>query len=292
MGKYVETCGSSSSTSSVIANGGIKEKQNIGYFKSLFYVEDEEGKTPAELKDLATLNSYVAAGKGIFLGDGKFEDTSTEATFFEDAELEIKIEQTAKIKSLKFTLNTCACTSAELEKLENKSGRLFIQTSTGLLVGRYNDGKGLGWKVSSISVDSTIPVSDTPVEYTTLDITFDDHKGDRKNPFRIEVDYLFSDVDEVYSAEGSASAVSTTGSALSATLNVTKECTNEKLTGLAVGNLKATDVDGNVLVIASYNDSNGAIEITTDKSKAYVSTDGIVSVNNLLYYMDNVTVSV
>ena len=292
MGKYVESCGTSTTDSGFIANGGIGTKQNIGYFSGLFYVEDEVGKTPTELKDVDTLNAYVAAGQGIYLGKGKFEDTSTEAAFFEDAELEIKIEQTAKIKSLRFTLNTCACTSAELEKLENKTGRLFIQTSTGLLVGRYNDGKGLGWKVSSISVDSTIPVSETPVEYTTLDITFDDHKGDRKNPFRIAVDYLFSDVDEVYSAEGSVSSVSTDNTTLSATLSIKKDCTDEDLTGVAIGDLQAETAEGVAVTIASYDNGTGAIAFTTAETTVYVSSNGIINVGGTLYAMDKVTVKV
>ena len=292
MGKLVESCGISTSESNVVANGGIEKTQNIGYFESLLWVADSVAKTAVELKDIDTINALVPTGEAIYLGKGKFEDTSTEASFFEDTQLGIKIEQTAKIKSLKFTLSTCACTSAELEKMENKTGRLFIQTSTGLLVGRYDDGKGKGWAVSSISVDSTIPVSDTPVEYTTLDITFSDHKGDRKNPFRISLDYLFADIDKVFSADGVASAVSSSGTALSATLDIFKDCTTEKLTGVVLGDLKAVDANGNTLVIASYNNSTGAIEITTALTTAYVSTDGIVTIGGTNYNMDTVTVKV
>lgn len=295
MGKYVESCGTTSTDSSVVANGGITSVQNIGYFKSLLWTSSSVAKTATELKDIATLNALVLAGDAIFLGDGKFEDTSTEAAFFEDAELGIKIEQTAKIKSFKFTLSVCGCTSAELEKMENKQGRLFIQTSTGLIIGRESSGNGIGWAVSSIAVDSSIPVSDTPVEYTTLDVTFSDHKGDRKNPFRIAVDYLLSEVDQVYSADGTSSAVSTSGSALDATLTVKKDCTTDALSGLVVADLKAVDVNGNVLVIATLVESGStgvyAISITTALTVAYVTTDGIQAVSGVNYYMDSVTIT-
>ena len=293
MSKYVESCSTSTTDSTVVATGGIGTKQNIGYFKSLFWTSSDVSKTVLELKDQATLDALVASGDAIFLGDGKFEDTSTEQSFFEDAELEIKIEQTAKIKSVKFTLAACACTSAELEKMENKTGRMFIQTSTGLLVGRYDDGAGKGWEVSSISVDSTIPVSDTPVEYTTLDITFADHKGDRKNPLRISIDYLFSEVDQVFSAEGTASAVSSNGSVLSGTLDVYKDCTSEKLAGILQAGVKAVDINGNALSIATWTDSSGsyAFGITTALTKAYLSTDGIIQVGGINYNMNSVTVT-
>lgn len=295
MGKYVESCGTTSTDSSVVANGGITSVQNIGYFKSLLWTSSSVAKTATELKDIATLNALVLSGDAIFLGDGKFEDTSTEAAFFEDAELGIKIEQTAKIKSFKFTLSVCGCTSAELEKMENKQGRLFIQTSTGLIIGRESSGNGIGWAVSSIAVDSSIPVSDTPVEYTTLDVTFSDHKGDRKNPFRIAVDYLLSEVDQVYSADGTSSAVSTSGSALDATLTVKKDCTTDALSGLVVADLKAVDVNGNVLVIATLVESGStgvyAISITTALTVAYVTTDGIQAVSGVNYYMDSVTIT-
>lgn len=295
MGKYVESCGTTSTDSSVVANGGITSVQNIGYFKSLLWTSSSVAKTATELKDIATLNALVLSGDAIFLGDGKFEDTSTEAAFFEDAELGIKIEQTAKIKSFKFTLSVCGCTSAELEKMENKQGRLFIQTSTGLIIGRESSGNGIGWAVSSIAVDSSIPVSDTPVEYTTLDVTFSDHKGDRKNPFRIAVDYLLSEVDQVYSADGTSSAVSTSGSALDATLTVKKDCTTDALSGLVVADLKAVDVNGNVLTIATLVESGStgvyAISITTALTVAYVTTDGIQAVSGVNYYMDSVTIT-
>lgn len=294
MGKLVESCSTSSTENSFVANGGIDKVQNIGYFKSLLWTSDAVAKTALELKDQATLDALVATGDAIFLGDGKFEDTSTEATFFEDAELGIKVEQTSKIKSVKFTLAACACTSAELEKMESKTGRMFIQTSTGLLVGRYDEGKGKGFAVSSISVDSTIPVSDTPVEYTTLDITFSDHKGDRKNPLRIAIDYLFSEIDQVFAAEGESASTASNGTALSTDITVYKDCTTEKLSGLVLADFKAVDVDGNVLTIASAVETAGvyAISITTALTKAYVSTDGIKTVSSVLYYMNPVTVTV
>lgn len=295
MGKYVESCGTSSTDTSVIANGGINSVQDIGYFESLLWVSSSVSKTATEFKDIDTLNALVLSGDAVYLGKGKFEDTSTEASFFEDAQLGIKVVQTPKIKSFKFTLAACACTSAELEKLESKTGSLVIQTSNGTFIGRENSGSGKGMAVSSITVDSTMPVSDTPVEYTTIDITFSDHKGDRKNPFRIAVDYLFSEIDQVYSAEGTSSAVSNAGSSLQATLTVKKDCTTEALSGLVVADLKAVDVDGNVLTIATLTESGStgvyAIAITTALTLAYVTTDGIQAVSGVNYYMDSVTIT-
>ena len=294
MGAFVETCSTTSAADSFVANGGIEKVPNSGYLNALVWVSDDFSGTPTELKDIETFNTGVPTNDVIFLGNGKFEDTSVEATFFEDAELSIRVEQTPKIKSVRFTLATCACTSAQLEKMESKSGRLFMQTSTSALWGRYEDGVGKGFPVSSISVDSTLPVSGTPVEYTTLDITFSDHKGDRRNPLRLSLDFLFSEIDQVFAADGTAANTSTSGTVLTSEITINKDCGPEKLTGLLIGDFKAVDINGNVLSIASVTESAGVytIGITTTLTKAFVSTNGIIANTSLLYYMNPVTVEI
>lgn len=294
MGAFVETCGTTAAGDSFVANGGIEKVPNTGYLNALLWVSDTFEGTVLELKDKETFDTAVATNNVIFLGNGKFEDTSVEATFFEDTELSIRVEQTPKIKSVLFTLATCACTSAQLEKMENKTGRLFMQTSTGAVWGRYDNGKGKGMSISSISVDSTLPVSATPVEYTTLAITFSDYKGDRRNPLRINVDFLFSEIDQVFAADGVAGNTTSSGTVLTSAITVNKDCTSERLTGLTASNLKAVDVDGNVLSIASISESSGVytVNITTALTTAFVSTDGIITNSSILYYMDPVTVKV
>lgn len=290
MGKTVESCGGASAENSIIANGGIGKDANIGYFKSLLWVSDTVALTPNELKDIETVNALVVTGDAVFLGDGKFEDTSTAAAYFEDAELSIKRITTEKIKSLNFILEACACTVAELEKLESKGGRLFVQTSTGLAIGRDLDGKGKGMAYSSITVDTSVPTSATPAEYTTINITFSDSKGDMKNPYRIAVDYLFNEIDQVYSAVGTSTNAATDNTTLTADLSINKDCTTEALAGVVAGDLKAEDKNGVALTIASY--AAGVISITTAETVAYVSFDGIKEKEDLLYYMDKVTVRV
>ena len=296
MGAYVETCGTTAAGDSFVATGGIEKIPNTGYLNALLWVSDTFSGTILELKDKETYDTAVATNDVIFLGNGKFEDTSVEATFFEDTDLSIRVEQTPKIKSLLFTLATCACTSAQLEKMENKTGRLLMQTSTSAVWGRYDNGIGKGMAISSISVDSTLPVSATPVEYTTLAITFSDYKGDRKNPLRIAAPFLFSEIDQVFAADGISGTTSSDGTTLTSEITINKDCTSEKLTGLVLANFKAVDVDGNVLTIASVTEAGTTgvytVNITTALTKAFVSTDGIITNASILYYMDAVTVTV
>lgn len=289
MSGYTEACGTSSADSSNVATGGINNKGLVGYWKRAFWVADDFlfASTTA-LKDQSTLDAAVVAGNAIYLGEGKFEDQSTEKTFFEDADLEIKIEQTAKIQAVRFTLAVCACTASNLEKMEAKTGRVIMQTSTGYIIGRnVGDGTIQGRPVSSISVDNSIPVSETPVSYTYIDITFADAKGDLQNPYEAPVTWLFSAVEQVYDAEGTVSNVSSNGSTLIGTVAMTQGCSTAALTGWLTAQAKAVDVDGNVLTIASFVETSGsyALGITTALTLAYVSIDGIKQIDGGLYYI-------
>lgn len=295
MSGYTEACGDVASNDAIVATGGINKKASPGYWESLFYAKDDfTFSGVSSFKDKDDWDAAVLAGNLIYLGKGKFEDTSTEATFFEDAALDFKELQTPKIKSFKFSLIVCACTSAQLEKMEGKQGRLFVQTSKGFGLGRLmEDGKVQGKAVSSITVDDTLPTNNTPVSYTTLDIAFSDAKGDRQNPWEAKLDFLFSEVDQVYSLTSSVSAVSSNGSALSATVVLYKECSDVKLAGMLLANMKAEDENGNAITIASFTDTSGsyAAEFTTALTKVYLYTDGIKTVGGNNYYLPKTTIS-
>ncbi len=294
MGKTVSCGNDSAASKTYIANAGVNTKSLHGYWDKLLWVDGDVRKSVAELQDKATFDALVATGDVIYVGKGKFADTSTEAAFFEDADLEIKVEQTPRVLSVDVTSQMCPCTSAELEKLENKTGRFFIQTSTGQLQGVDYNGKGAGVEVSSISVNSTIPTNDTPVEYTVLSITFANYKYFRANPFRIDLDYGFDEIDQVESAEGVAAGASSDGTTLTDVITITKGCSTAKVNGLVAADFKATDVDGNELTIASVNEVDGVytVGVTTALTTAYLETDGIKEKSNILYYMNKVTLSV
>ncbi len=293
MGKTVSCGDSSAAESGYIANSGVSTQDLKGYWDKLFWVNKSVAKTVIELEDPDTLNAVVAAGEGFFVGTGSMTDTSTESTFFEDAQLGIKVEQTPKILSVDFQLNMCACTSAEFEKLENKSGAFYLQTSTNQLIAVDEDGLGKGLEYSSIVVNSTIPTSDTPVEYTVLSITFSNYKKFRANPFRINLDYSFDDIDKVFSAQGSASAVSDDGNDTTFTLSVKKDCTSESLSGLVLADLSATDANGANVAITSVTPSGDNYTLVLPGTGTfYVSSNAIINKSDILYYMDAVTVKV
>lgn len=293
MGKTVSCGNDSAASKTYIANAGINTKSLHGYWEKMVWVDGDVRKSVAELQDKATFDALVATGDAIYIGKGKFADTSTEAAFFEDNDLEIKVEQTPRVLSVDVTSQMCPCTSAELEKLENKTGRIFIQTSTGQLQGVDYNGQGAGLEVGSMSVNSTIPVQETPVEYTVISITFANYKYWRANPFRIDLDYGFDEIDQVESAEGVAAGATQSGGTLTDVITITKGCSTEKVNGLVIADFKATDKDGNDLVVASVSETDGVytIGVTTALTTAYLATDGIKEKNNILYYMNKVTLT-
>lgn len=297
---YTEACASGAANTNIVATGGISTKGITGKYEEIFWADDSfEFASVTAMKDRANWDAGVAAGTLIYLGKGRFEDQSEEAQFFTDNSLDIREEQTPATKVIRMTSAICACSHAEIKKMEGKSGRIFIRTSKGFALGRLQDDKKIkGRTLSSLIVGSrTVPTEDQPVEYTVIDFSFGDNDGDELNPAEVKVDFLFSEVDQVYPADGVVSGVSSNGSTLSLTLAITEDCGETVLENVVVADLKAVDEDGNTLTIASATESPAgtyAVDITTALTTAYISFDGIRDVNSAgtLYYLDQVTASV
>lgn len=296
---YTEACASAAANTNIVATGGIDTKGITGYYKRVFWVAAGSSfASVTAMKDKANWDALVAAGNAIYLGQIKTEDQSAEATFFEDNALGIREKQTEATKVVRAVMAICACSHAELKKMEGKEGTIFFETSKNFGIGRLQeDGSIKGRAVSSIVVGQrSVPTTEQPVEYTTIDFTFSDNDGDEKNPAEVKLGFLFSEVDQVFPVDGVVSSVSSNGTTLSFTLKLTKDCSTDVLGGVVVGDLKAVDEDGNVLTVATATESPAgtyAVGITTALTLAYVSFNGIrdVASGGVLYYMDTVTVS-
>ncbi len=298
MSKYTEACGDDATTLGIIAPGNVSKKGIIGYYEEAFWAADSfEFASILAAKDQANWDAAVQAGNLVYLGKGKYSDQSTEAEFFEDAPLDIREETSPATKVVRSEGVYCSCTHAEIKKMDGRGGRVFFRSSNGYLVARMNDdGTIIGRPISSMAVaNRTVPTNETPVEYTPIDFTFSDNKGDERNPAELKLDFLFSEVNSVFSAIAVVSGESSNGSTLSATLAITKDCGEEFLAGIVQGNLEAFDEDGNSLVIATWteNSSDYSIGITTALTLAYVRFTGIIDVagGGVLYYMDQVRIS-
>jgi len=297
MSGYIETLGSGTSAG-VIATGGINNKELLGAYKRVFLAADSfEFASVIAAKDKDAWDTGVAAGNLVYLGQCKFEDQSAEAQFFEDQALDIKEESTAATKVLRAIQNVNACVHSEIKKLDGSSGRVYIQTAKGFVVSRFaEDGASLG-RAASFSVSNrSVPTTDTPVEYTIVDITFTDNDGDENNPCVYKLDWLFSEVDQVYPLTATVGNESSNGTTLTAEITLKKTGTTTPLTGALAADFKAVDEDGNALTIASVTEAGTTavytVNITTPLTTAYVSFNGIrdVASAGTLYYMNQVTV--
>lgn len=293
MSKYVETVAATSNTSTV-ATGGIDKQGLSGAYRGLIWTSDEfffPSNTTA--KDISQHNAGVAEGNVIPLGNGKFTDNSTDATFFEDAPLNIRIKQTEKITAFQFDIAVNACTEAELQKMEGKSGRVFLVTTQSFLKGRKNDdGTVQGMPLSSIDVDRIEPTDDSPVAYATVTMTFADRKGDIKNPFEAPIDWDVEELDLVFSVAPTIVSESSNGATFTAVVELTDGLANTKLTGAVLADFKAEDLHGNALTVASVsaasapNENRYTVAVTTAETSIYLSTDGIRSISSVLYALD------
>lgn len=297
MSGYIETLGTGTTTG-VIATGGINNKELLGPYKRIFYAVDGfEFPSVLAAKDKDNWDAAVAAGNLIYLGQCKFEDNSEEAQLFEDAALDISEETTAATKKIRAIQNVNSCVHAEIKKLSGRSGRIYIQTAKGFGIGRFAEDGAVPGRAASFAVSNrTVPTTDTPVEYTQVDITFTDNEGDEKNPCVFKTEFLFSEVDQVYPLTATVGNESSNGSTLTAEVTLRKTGTSNPLTGALVADFKAVDEDGNVLTIASVSEAGTTgvytVNITTALTTAYLSFDGIRDIANAgtLYYMNQVTV--
>lgn len=298
MAKYVEACGSTDTqNTSVVATGGLDKAVAIGAITSLFFaVTEQKFNNILSVKDKDDWDAAVKANQLIYLGDGKTEDSSTEASFAEDAALRLKAVSAPAVKSFNYIIGVCGCNTAELMKLKGRKGRLFMQTDKNILLGVYTETKEVvGFEASIEDITISIPTADAPWELTTLAITLNSYNSEVTSPARPVLEFKFRDVDQVYGAEGDVSGVSSNGTVLTATLKVTKDCTPEPLSGLLVADLKAVDGNGANLVIDSVTESGTTgsytVTITTTETTAYLSTNGIIEKGSVLWFMETVTVS-
>ena len=295
MSGYTEACGSVDSNTSLIATRGINNKGQKGAWKGVFKANNGfKFDSIDSMKIQGTWDAAVAAGNLTYLGIGKFDDQSAEATFFEDTALNYKVKQTDATKVLGFQLLVCDCTNAELLKLDGQSSGLFFQTASQYGIGRlYDDGK-VGGLNADITVNlKSLATDDTPAEYSRLVFSFTEPKADELNPCSLKLDFLFSEVDQVGRIGYKVSAVSNGGSSLVFTLTIYEDCGTTKVTGFSSSDFVATDVNGNVLTISALVDTAGvyAGAITTALTLAYIKINGIQEVNDLLWISDSIEIT-
>lgn len=296
MSKYTEVSGAGANTN-IVATGGINTKGIVGPYKRVFFAEEDQVFTSiAASKVQANWDADAIAGNLVYLGQCKFEDNSEEAQFFTDAALDINEETTPATKVIRAIQQVNSCVHAEIKKMDGKSGRVYFQTGNSYLIGRLEDDGDVIGRPCTISVSQrTLPTTEQPVEYTQVDITLTDNEGDEGNPMEAKIDWLFSEVEQVYPLTGIVSNVSTNGSQLDFDLQVDKAGSNVGLTGAVTGDFEVTDEDGNVLTQASFVENGTGsytFGVTTALTTAYVRFNNRRTIGGSTYYLDTLIVTV
>lgn len=294
MKKSTEACSPSTDNLSV-AHGSASNGQ-VGIVEELIWTaEDFRFNSIAEVKDEATLNAGIAAGKVIVLGKVKPESKNTDATFAEDAELGEKELDTEAIRATGYQGKNCACTHAELVRMNGINGRIIERTKKGFAKLRYDtDGKIMGMLTSDFYVGlKTTPVAGTPIAYTPIDATFDDAEGDDAAPCEVKIGYSFKDLDKVNRAEGTVDTVAADGTNFTFNLTLTQGCSDEVVTGAAVANLKIEDSQGNDIpgLTAVEAGATGVYAInatTAEVNRVRISVDGVQLIGEALFTSDQI----
>lgn len=293
MSKYTEVSGAGANAN-IVATGGINALGLIGAYERVMFAESAHkfASIPAaKIQD--NWDADAISGELTYLGKCKFEDNSEEAQFFTDPPLNINIETTSATKVIRSILQVNSCVHAELKKMSGKSGRVFFQTTNGFMVGRYEDDGDIVGRECSIAVSQrSVPTTDTPVEYTIIDITMTDNDGDELNPFEAKLDWLFSEVEQVYPITGVVDNVSSGAGTLNLDLTLTKAGSNAPLSGAVLADFSATDEDGNALSIATVTETGTtgvyAIAVTTTATTVYIRFNGRRTIAGATYYFDTV----
>ncbi len=296
MSGYTEACNpSSGSFIPTLARDG---KGQYGPLKYLIHSDSDLTGTKDEVTSLAWWNTQVAAGKARYIGEiEEFVSNNSAATFYESPNGNVRVQDVAEKRIEQYRLIECACTAAEISRLNGLNGRLWFLSSDSYVVGK-SAGNGLyqGQKTSQFEVGlATRPIIGTPVSYLPIDVTFATPLDDQRNPFDAAVDFLFSDLDEVNRAFLSASTIASTPTNFTFSLAVGNGCQELPLTGVAVANMKFTDLADNVLVATvTPNGDNYDVDVTTTSQLPSIkmSIDGIQTINSLLYASDEETVTV
>lgn len=297
MAKYTEVSGAATNTN-VVATGGINSKGIVGAYKRVFFAEDDQKfSSRAACKIQDNWDAGAVDGSLVYLGQCKFEDNSEEAQYYTDAALDINEETTAATKVLRSILQVNACVHAELRKMDGKSGRIYLQTTNGYLIARYEDDGEVVGRPATISVSQrSVPTTDTPVEYTIIDITFTDNDGDENNPLEAKIDWLFSEVEQVYPVTGVISDESTSGTKLTFDVTLTKTGSNVPLSGAVVADFAAEDEDGTTIGIDSVTEDGTTgkytVVLDTAETTAYFSFSERREIGGSTYYLDTLIVSI
>jgi len=295
MSKYTEVSGSGANTN-IVATGGINDKGIVGAYKRVFFAEtDQKFPSIAATKIQENWDDDAIAGQLVYLGQCKFEDNSQEAQFFTDQALDINEETIAATKVVRSILQVNACVHAELKKMDGKSGRIYFQTTNGFVIGRYKDDGEVVGRSATISVSQrSVPTTEQPVEYTTIDISFTDNDGDESNPMEAKIDWLFSEVEQVYPLTATVANESSNGVTLTFQLDIDKAGSNAPLSGAVAADFQVTDEDGTPLVIASVAEAGTTgvytIGVTTALTTAYVRFNNRRTIAGSTYYLDTLIV--
>lgn len=294
--KYVESCGGISENTSRVATNGINAVVSVGAPIYFFWTPRGVTIDNAEAaKDIDSFNALVLAGNGVFLGKHEAESTGAEREVFENTFFGLKVTTKDATKTLMLSAPMCACTSAELEKMNGRSGLIWEMTSAGFLLGRINDdGKVQGFPVSNMyKAINSVATIDSPVSNTVFELPYTDPRGDQKAPFQVPVIWNFSDVDQPFSVEAVVSSFIDSGSNLTFNVALTKDCTTAKLLGAVKANFKVTNANGTEITTFTVSEAAGvySFDVTTGESVVYLETAGIVVVSNSFYTMDEIKIS-
>jgi len=294
--KYVKSCGGVSEDTSRVATSGINTVVAEGAPAYFFWtptgVELDSMEAP---QDIDSFNDLVKESKGVFLGKHTVESTGSDREVYEDTFFGLKVTTTSATKTLQLTAPMCACTSAELEKMQGRSGLIWEITTLGFLKGRVNsNGKPQGFPVANMyKAINSIATTDTPVSNTILELPYSDPRGDQKAPYSVPVDWDFSEVDQPMSVEAVVSGYSTDGSNLLFDLDLTKDCSDAVLTGGVKASFSITDANGAEITDFTVSEVDGkySFNVVTGESTVNVETDGIVEIESSLYTMDEIKIS-
>jgi len=299
MSGYTEACnpaesGSKNFTLARDGNGQAGIKSAVMWTKADLVVP-----TKAEAKSIDYWNAQIAAGNAVYVGEiRELISNSAEATFYDAPNGNFRKRDVAATRILRFNFIECACTAAQIQKMDGSNGRLWFETKDGFIVGKNSGAGAVGQKTSQFDVGLlTEAISGTPVAYLPIDITMATPRDDDANPFDASIDWLFQDLNEVNGTGIAFDTVASDGANLTFNMTLTKDCTSIPLTGAALANLLFTDANGVEFATVTVGEAVAGsgiyqVDITTALTEANVCIKDIQDIGGLLYASTQNTVSV
>lgn len=295
--KYVD-CGTAGQNTQRVATKGVNNVFAKGAPSEFFWTPvGTEAPSIAAAQDKSTFDAWVAAANGVYLGKNEVESTGSERESYENAFFGLKVTITEATKTLQLSAPICPSTSAELEKMNGRSGLVWERSTLGYLCGRFStSGKPQGYPVANIyKAINTIGTSSEPVENTVFEIPYSDPRGDQKNPFVAAITWAFSEIDQVNSVEAVLSNFADAGATLTFDLTCTVGGTGVVFTGATDANFSVSDANGADIATFTVSEAGAtgvySFVVTTGESVVDVQTDGITTVSSLLYNMDELRAS-